>query len=969
MIRRVVAIFVTVLLAAPAVAQDAPRGDEPAWAFEASDLPIDPAFVFGRLENGMRYVVRRNATPAGTALVRLRVGSGSLAESDGEQGLAHFVEHMAFNGTAHVPEGEMVRLLEREGLAFGADTNASTGFLATTYKLDLPRVDEALIDTALFLMRETASEMTIAPAAVARERGVVLAERRDRNTFALRNTIDDLAFAAPGARYAERLPIGERGVLETADADALRAFYEREYVPANATLIVVGDIDPAAVETKIRDRFGDWRAAPLAVEPASGPIGLDRIGETDVYIDPALSERITVFQHRAFDERPDTVAGRADALLRRLGYGVVNRRLARLAQREDAPFRAAGFGTGAVFEDARVTRLVVDTSDDGWARGLAAAVAELRRALEFGFTRAELDEQLATIQTAQENAVAGAATRSNVALAAAALRLVEDERVPTTPASGLERLRVAAERATPDAVLAALRADIADLSDPLIRFQGRRAPEGGAEAVRAVFRWAAATPVEPPAEAAAAPFAYTGFGPPGAIVSDETDAALGIRRIRFANHVRLNLKRTDLAADRVAFALAIDGGDLLNTAADPLATAMTGALANGGLGRHSADALQTALAGRSVGYGLSSGAETFRMGATTTPRDLDLQLRLAAALVIDPGYRAEGEQRYRRSVARFFANLDATPARALSLAQGGIVSDGDPRFTLQPRAAYDALSYDRLDAAIGERLANGAIEIGLVGDLDPAAAIAAVAASFGALPEREAEFRERPEARRRAFTADRSPRTLTHTGAADQALLRLVWPTADDDDPAETVALGLLARVLRLELTDALRERLGQAYSPSAASAPSAVYDDYGTFTVTAALDAGLVDEAREAVLGAVSSLRATPPAPDLLARARRPALERVDNALKTNRGWAALVNRAQTEPERIERFLALRERIEAVTPADLRALALRYLDPAEALEIRVLPSSGAAAGERDRVTQTDTPVTLIRRGTSRATH
>ena len=181
---------------------------KPVWAFEASDIPVDPAYRFGRLDNGMRYVIRQNATPKGTALVRMEVAAGSLDEGDDERGFAHFIEHMSFNGSTHVPEGEMVRLLEREGLAFGADTNASTSFEQTTYMLDLPRADPALLGTALMLMRETASELTFDPQAVTRERGVVLSERRDRNTWQLRNLEAQMAFLNPGARYARRLPIG-----------------------------------------------------------------------------------------------------------------------------------------------------------------------------------------------------------------------------------------------------------------------------------------------------------------------------------------------------------------------------------------------------------------------------------------------------------------------------------------------------------------------------------------------------------------------------------------------------------------------------------------------------------------------------------------------------------------------------------------------------------------------------------------
>jgi zinc protease len=197
-----------------------------------SDVPLDPAYRFGRLPNGMRYIIRPNTTPKGEVLVRMEVAAGSLDESDAERGYAHYVEHMAFQGSTHVPSGEMVRLLERLGLAFGADTNAQTSFDHTTYQLDLPRNDASLIDTALMLMRETASELTFPAAETKRERGVVLAEKRDRNSWSYRALENRLKFTVPGARFAQRLPIGTTEALDAATPDTLRAFWSRHYVPA-----------------------------------------------------------------------------------------------------------------------------------------------------------------------------------------------------------------------------------------------------------------------------------------------------------------------------------------------------------------------------------------------------------------------------------------------------------------------------------------------------------------------------------------------------------------------------------------------------------------------------------------------------------------------------------------------------------------------------------------------------------------
>ncbi len=195
-----------ILLQSPLQARDeqaatvTAQAPEPDWAFETSDLPVDPAYRFGTLDNGMRYIIRRNATPAGQAMVWMRIDGGSLSEHDAERGYAHFIEHMAFNGSTHIPEGEMVKLLEREGLAFGADTNASTGFDQTIYKLNLPRNDGELLDTSLMLMREIASELTFDQAAIDREKGVVLSEKRVGDTYAYRNMLDNLEFQYPGAR-------------------------------------------------------------------------------------------------------------------------------------------------------------------------------------------------------------------------------------------------------------------------------------------------------------------------------------------------------------------------------------------------------------------------------------------------------------------------------------------------------------------------------------------------------------------------------------------------------------------------------------------------------------------------------------------------------------------------------------------------------------------------------------------------
>ena len=241
----------------------------------SSDVKADPDIRFGALPNGMRYAIRRQAIPAGQAALRLRFDAGSLMETDAQQGLAHFLEHMAFNGSKAVPEGEMVKILERHGLAFGADTNASTDFDETVYKLDLPKTDDDTVDTSLMLLREAACEPDPRPGRGrprARRRAVRGARpRQPRPTGSSRR---GWASCCRASGMPDRAIRSARSTCcRTRRPSLIADFYHRYYRPERATLVAVGDFDPAAMEAKIRARFGDWKAeGPAGPDPDLGQV-------------------------------------------------------------------------------------------------------------------------------------------------------------------------------------------------------------------------------------------------------------------------------------------------------------------------------------------------------------------------------------------------------------------------------------------------------------------------------------------------------------------------------------------------------------------------------------------------------------------------------------------------------------------------------------------------------------------------
>lgn len=915
------------------------------WGFPVYDVAPDPAVRYGTLPNGMKYAILRNATPKDSASVRMRVELGSIAESDAEQGLAHFIEHMAFNGSKNVPEGDMVKILERKGLAFGADTNASTGFDATTYQLDLPKTDDDMIDTALMLMRETAGNLTIAPEAVNRERGVILSEMRTRDSFQLRRIKDYLGFVAPETPFAKRLPIGTQPVLENASSAEIRSLYERYYRPEKTTLVLVGDFDPAAVEAKIQARFADWRGVgPAGAALVQGNVDVARPAAADTFVDPDVPYIVSIDSFQPYVATPDTVAENRRQLLEQLGNAILNRRFQKIANAPDSPILGASASTGDLFKAAHDTSISVTAKEGAWQQGLTVGETELNRALQYGFTQAELAEQLANFQLAFDTAADQADTRRSASLADAIIATVDDKDIFATPAFNRELFNRLKPTLDVDAVNAAFKARWAG-SPPLVHVSAKTPIAGGDAAVLAAYQAAKATKVAAPAAATSAAFAYDDFGTPGTVVADTTIPDLGIRTIRFANNVRLNLKKTDFEQGKLRYTIRIGSGELQLPSDEPgLALLMSSMFANAGLGKHSYDDLSQILAGRNVSPGLTASDDAFGTSGTTTMTDLPLQLKVSAAYLTDPGYRPEAQSRWASLVPTYEAQLDATPQSVAARDVGRILASGDQRFGIPDEKTLLARNLGELKAALTPIFAHAPIEIAVVGDIDEAAVIAAVADSFGALPTREADFGAFDAARTVRFPASTAPVTLHHEGTADQGLALAYWPTDDDSDAVEAARVDMLSEVMGILLIDEIREKLGATYSPGASSDMSRIYKDYGIFGTSVVVAPSQTDEVFAAIDTIAKELRDAPVSADMLARARTPVLERIVKNRRENGWWLGVAGRAQSEAARLDRYRTLEARVKAIAPADLQAAARKYLVPGKELRIRIVPAAQPAA-------------------------
>ena len=418
---------------------------EGVWPQSYSGRAADPAIRFGQLPNGLRYAILHNATPPGQMSLRLYIGSGSMAEADGQQGLAHFLEHMAFRGSTQVADGEMFKILARRGLAFGAHTNAATSQEATIYQLDFPKAGADDADTGLMLFREIASELTLSKASVDAERGVILSEERARDTPAFRAAKAQFSFLMPGQLASQRWPIGETDVVRRATPEQLRSFYRAEYRPDNAVIVAVGDFDPDAMELKIKQRFDDWKSSPRVPHPPSGAVQAQ--GEqVKLFVEAGASQGLQISWVRPYDGLADTDAREQRDDIRKIATLIFNHRLRDVAQLPSAPFAAAQLERANALELADVTNLEVVAPADQLPRAIRAAAIEQQRLLRFGVTQAELDRVMDELRADARATASGASTRETPELANAIVKNVNDGDVPRSPAQDVAELEAMAPR-------------------------------------------------------------------------------------------------------------------------------------------------------------------------------------------------------------------------------------------------------------------------------------------------------------------------------------------------------------------------------------------------------------------------------------------------------------------------------------------------------------------------------------------
>ena len=917
------------------------------WAQDYTGRKADPNVRFGTLPNGLRYAILHNETPSDGVAMRMRIGSGSLQERDEEQGLAHFLEHMAFRGSANIADGEVVHMLERQGLRFGPDTNAFTSQDQTVYMFNFPKADATAVDTGLKLFREIGERLNLAPAAIDAEKGVVLSEERLRDSAQYRMAKANLASMLDGTRVINRWPIGTIDTVKGATHDRLSRFYKANYRPDNATIVVVGNIDPAALEGKIKASFADWK-------PAGGADAID-LGSpapknsTAEFSAPGAPDQLTLAWVGAPDRRAETEALDRETLVKRVALTVLNQRLADRAMKPGAPFVGAQAGyISSLLHSGSLTTLSMSATPEKWRDALNSVSEEQRMLLRDEVQPGELQRAVTTLTTQFQAKAASSSTQKSPDLADQIVSAAANDDLYTNDiqdAAFLVPLLAKVQKAEVNSSLKGLFA-----RQPILFRSSSSKSAAGEAQLTAALGTAYSRALGAQAKEATIAWPYTSFGKTGGVVSQTVDAKLGTTTVKFANGTRLLVKPTLFEKEKIQVAVSIGNGrsgvspglarKLWETQFYPL-----GGTAKLSLGEITQWAQTT---GKVATVNLEAGARAFILRGNTRPTDLLTQMQLLAAYARDPGFRTEATEKARSFGPMLGGQIEANAGAVFARGSQALMVGNDPRFRVLPNFADIVTVGDNdLSALLKQQLGTQA-DVVMVGDVSVADAIKATEATFasGSSPAPVATAPNKVTVQALA-----TPVVFPHKGRADQAFYGEYYLLPDYfADPKTSNAADVAASVLQTRLVDTVREKMGLTYSPMVDAAASLELQGQGYLSAGIETPPANFAAFHNLLDGQLKDLAAKPVSYDELARAKQPLIEGQRKKLENNAYWLAKLTQVTREPRVRDQVLGELDAISAVTAADVQAVIGKYVagkQPTVAIAQSAQPQASAAAAPK----------------------
>ncbi len=906
-----------------------------------ADIPVDTLITMGRLDNGLTYYIRHNGWPEKRVSLRLAVKAGSLVEEDDQQGLAHLVEHMAFNGSEHFKPGELVKYLESVGARFGPDLNAYTSFDETVYILDAPTDGDSLAERGILVLSDFAGRLSLLDSEIDKERGVVLEEWRLGQGADERIRRVQYPVLYDGSRYADRLPIGLPEIIEKTPAQRLRDFYRSWYRPELMAVVVVGDIDPQEMKAEIVKAFGSLPAGSGAPVPVY-EVPLHEATRVSVAVDrEARSSGVSVtFKRPKGEER--TIGDYRRSLVERLFSSMLGDRLEERAHVPDAPFvRAFAYGS-EMGKTVSTFNLYAQTADGDLARGLEALLVEAERARRHGFGEEELERARKSIVASYDQLLNDLDRIENRSYAREYVsHFLTGEPTPGLPAEHrivtglLDTITLEdISEFIVDALNAGSRVILASAPDK----EGLNPPTE--EQLLDAADRAAETDIEPWTDNVSGRELMDTPPAPGTVVGTETRPELGLTILTLSNGATVWLKPTDFSKDEILFSsFAFGGASMADSADYNEAINSASVVGEAGVGGFKPLELEKLLAGKIVSGRPYIGDYTHGLSGSCAPKDLETALQLLYLTFTEPTDRPEAFEVLKNTYRTSLANRSADPNAVFGDSVRSVNSRDHYTNRVLTIPDVDRL---RLDTSIDfyRRAFGNAADFSfvIVGSFDPEAITPLVARYIGALPSygrRTSEYVDR------GFAFPQGIRRVdVRKGVEPKARTTITFFADTGLDEMEMHRARAATEILRIRLREILREDMGGTYGVSISTSNTLPKPGYGTMTVTFGCSPDNVKSLSDAVFKEIERLRKEGPSPEDLHTIQEQERRGLETAEKSNGYWLGSLRTVQMMGWDPERILKRRERIDLLTVDNVREAIVRYFPMDRFTVVTLLPES-----------------------------
>jgi len=913
---------------------------QPNWS---DPLPVDPLVFRGKLPNGMTYWIRKHTTPPEKIGAWLHVSSGSLNEDENQRGLAHLLEHMAFNGSEHFPPGSLIKYFESIGLSFGRDQNAFTGFDQTTYQIYLPDVKVATVAKGLLCLSDFAFRMSLVPEEVEKERLVVLEEIRARKGKGQRLIEKVFPILLPGSRVSERLPIGKREVVEKASVNLIRDYYRKWYRPEFSTLIMVGDANLEAAEKLVVDAFKDWKSegpTPKEADPGIQPYTTTRAAAVT---DPEQTESDWTIVNVQPLREEKTLGDYRDRLKERLGCWIVNRRLSELLQRGQAPYQSASCSVATWFNACTTIGTYASSTPLKWKETLKVLLTEVKRACEHGFNPGELDDAKRAMIAQAEQSMRTEKTWDMRAWLGRYNGLVSKGRRPMSEAQRAKCLLQTLPWIT--------------LNDVSKTF----CDNYGSNGRLLLLEMPEAKDMPPPSEAAilqvareveeakvAAPNVKVRIkslldkDPGRAMVEhDRFNDALEVQTAIFENNVKVHIREMNFKKSQVWVRITLPGGRMYETA-DTRSLADAAALAFSRPATRRFDSIQIRdfLVGKNVSVGGSAGADFLRIQVHGSPEDLEYGLQLAYLLLTEAKVEAAALKTWREGALDEWkerqTRVESQLSERLSLLKGG----RDPRFLGWTPEMLNRVTQEAAQAFLDRHLKEAPIEVAIVGDFSRLQALELARKYFGTLPERSRRDKQLDKLRKLKLPREPLEETVEVNTITDRAIVALGWRGADWTEVRDRRRLQIASRILQARLRDEVREKRGLTYSVFATARAAEAYPGTGFFGAYSIADPKRVDENISAMREIFEAIAKEGPTEEEMATVRKQLDNQLAVMLREPSYWLGVLADLDYRGTKLSDVAALRERMLGYSAKEVHKTLRKFVRSDRYLQVVATPKA-----------------------------